>query len=126
MTHAEPLAPPPERDPSPDWGQSLSNGAAGIALLHIAYAHTGIGGSDTAHQWVTAMTRSPVVADPDACGLFRGAPAVAFVLRIAARPQYAAALRTLDGISPHSPGSAWTGHTSGSSAGRYRSCGNTT
>ncbi|MGH3903776.1 MAG: lanthionine synthetase C family protein [Pseudonocardiaceae bacterium] len=75
----------------------MSNGAAGIALLHIAYAHTGIGGSDTAHQWVTAMTRSPVVADPDACGLFRGAPAVAFVLRIAARPQYAAALRTLDG-----------------------------
>ncbi|MGH8920469.1 MAG: lanthionine synthetase LanC family protein, partial [Actinomycetes bacterium] len=97
MTHAEPLAPPPEHNPSPDWGQSLSNGAAGIALLHIAYAQMGIGGWDTAHQWVTAMTRSPVVADPDACGLFRGAPAVAFVLRVAARPEYTAALRILDG-----------------------------
>ncbi|WP_131771074.1 lanthionine synthetase C family protein [Candidatus Protofrankia californiensis] len=95
MTRTDPLARPPGHDPSPDWSQSLSNGAAGIALLHIARA--GIEGWDTAHQWVTAMTRSPVVADPDACGLFRGAPAVAFVLRAANHPAYAAALATLDG-----------------------------
>jgi len=38
-----------------------------------------------------------VVAAPDACGLFRGAPAVAYVLRVAGRADYAAALRTLDG-----------------------------
>ncbi|MGH3752945.1 MAG: lanthionine synthetase C family protein [Pseudonocardiaceae bacterium] len=97
MTHTDPLALPPKHDPSPEWSQSLAGGAAGIALLHIAHAHAGVGDWGTAHQWVAAMTRSPVVADPDACGLFRGAPAVAFVLRVAARPEYAAALRTLDG-----------------------------
>lgn len=97
MTHTDPLAPPPEHDPSPGWGQSLSNGAAGIALLHIAHAQAGVGDWGTAHRWATAMTRDPVVADPDACGLFQGAPAVAFVLRVAARPEYTAALGTLDG-----------------------------
>jgi hypothetical protein len=96
VTQTDLLAPPPEHDPSPDWSQSLSNGAAGIALLHVARARAGIDGWGTAHQWVTAMTRSPVVADPYACGLFRGAPAVAFVLRVADRPAYVTALATLD------------------------------
>lgn len=95
MRYADPLASPPEHDPSPGWGQSLSAGAAGIALPHIEDAHAGIGGWDTVHQWVAAMTRSPIAAHPDAC-LFQGAPAVAFVLRAAARPAYAAALNTLD------------------------------
>ncbi|NUT50881.1 MAG: lanthionine synthetase C family protein, partial [Saccharothrix sp.] len=49
-----------------------------------------------AHRWVAAMTRGPVTAYPDAC-LFRGAPAVAFVLRAADRPSYTAAIDTLDG-----------------------------
>lgn len=97
MTHTDPLALPPTPDPSRDRSQSLSNGAAGTALLHIAYAHAGVGDWGTAHRWAGAMTRGSVVADPEACGLFRGAPAVAFVLRVAARSEYAAALRTLDG-----------------------------
>lgn len=97
MRLTDPLTPPPGHDPTPEWSQSLGAGAAGIALLHVAYAHSGAGDQGTAHQWVTAMTRHPVVADPDACGLFRGAPAVAYVLRIAARPEYATALAALDG-----------------------------
>ncbi|MGH3913857.1 MAG: lanthionine synthetase C family protein [Pseudonocardiaceae bacterium] len=96
MTYTDPLASPPRHDPAPGWGQSLSTGAAGIALLHIEYAHAGIGGWDTVHQWAAAMTRCPVVAHPDACGLFRGAPAVAFVLSAAERPGYATALSNLD------------------------------
>lgn len=95
MTYADPHTPPPEHDPTPGWGQSLSNGAAGLALLHIAYAHAGIGDWATAHQWVKAMTRGPVAADPDAC-LYRGAPAVAFALRTATQPAYAGVLATLD------------------------------
>ncbi|WP_433264706.1 lanthionine synthetase C family protein [Actinosynnema sp. CS-041913] len=86
---------PPEYDPSPDWGQSLSFGAAGIALLHLARAHAGQGTWTTAHRWIATMTRGPVTAHSDAC-LFRGAPAVAFVLRAADRPSYAAAIDTLD------------------------------
>ncbi|MGQ0839638.1 lanthionine synthetase LanC family protein [Actinokineospora sp.] len=95
MTYTNPHTPPPEHDPTPGWGQSLSNGAAGMALLHIAYAHAGIGDWATAHQWVKAMTRVPVAADPDAC-LYRGAPAVAFALSTATQPAYAGVLATLD------------------------------
>lgn len=89
-------ASPPREDPTPGWGQSLSTGAAGISLLHIARAHAGTGGWDIAHQWVTAATRSPVVAHPDQCGLFAGAEAVAFTLHTANHPGYQAALDTLD------------------------------
>lgn len=95
MTDTSPLTAPPEHDPSPDWGQSLSFGAAGIALRHVVRAHAGLGEWSTAHRWVAAMTRRPVTADPDAC-LFRGAPAVAFVLRVAGRPAYVAGIDILD------------------------------
>lgn len=95
MTYTDPHALPPEHDPEPGWGQSLGGGAAGLALLHIAHAHAGIGDWATAHQWVKAMTRDPVAADRDA-SLFRGAPAVAFVLRTAGLPAYRAVLRDLD------------------------------
>lgn len=96
MTLTDPLAQPPEHDPAPGWSQSLAGGAAGIALLHLTRARDGIADWATAQRWAATMTRSPVVADPDACGLFRGAPAVAYVLRTAAHPAYAAALATLD------------------------------
>ncbi|SDC73866.1 lanthionine synthetase C family protein [Actinokineospora iranica] len=95
MTHTDPCSPPPEHEPKPGWHQSLSDGAAGLALLHITYAQTGVGDWATAHRWVTAMTRDPVAAHPDAC-LFHGAPAVAFVLRTAGQPSYAAALAAID------------------------------
>jgi hypothetical protein len=42
------------------------------------------------------MTRTPVTAQPDACGLYRGVPAVAFTLHAAGHRAYATALDTLD------------------------------
>jgi hypothetical protein len=82
---------------TPEWEQSLYHGAAGIALRHIADVHAGSGGWDTVHQWASTMIRGPVVAAPGACGLYEGAPAVAFVLHTAGRPAYAKTLNTLDG-----------------------------
>ncbi|HEU0087971.1 MAG TPA: lanthionine synthetase LanC family protein [Pseudonocardiaceae bacterium] len=95
MTFTRPGTPPPEQPPAPGWGQSLSTGAAGLALLHIGHAHTGLGDWATAHQWVKAMTSEPVAAHSDAC-LYRGVPAVAFVLRTAGLPAYTGVLHTLD------------------------------
>ncbi|MYU54493.1 MULTISPECIES: lanthionine synthetase LanC family protein [Streptomyces] len=62
--------------------QSLSKGAAGVALLHIERAHTGEGSWQTAHSWVTAAAGDGVSAADDANLLF-GAPALAFVLHAA-------------------------------------------
>jgi hypothetical protein len=90
-------ASPPAHDPALGWGESLGTGAAGIALLHIEHARTGTGGWDTAHEWASAMTRSPVTAHPDTASLYRGAPAVAFTLHTAGLPAYTSALETLDG-----------------------------
>jgi hypothetical protein len=42
------------------------------------------------------MTRGPVTAKPDAAGLYRGVPAVAFALQAAGHDGYAASLSTLD------------------------------
>ncbi|MDQ1308326.1 MAG: lantibiotic biosynthesis protein [Actinomycetota bacterium] len=95
MTFTNPGTPPPEQPPAPGWGQSLSAGAAGLALLHIGYAHGGLGDWVTAHRWVKTMAAEPVAAHPDVC-LYRGSPAVAFVLRTAALPAYADVLHTLD------------------------------
>ncbi len=88
---------PPPQDPAPGWSQSLYIGAAGIALAHIEYAHSGVRDWDTAHRWTAAMVRNPVTAHPDDCGLDRGAPAVAFTLHAAGRPSYASTLAVLDG-----------------------------
>ncbi len=41
-------------------GQSLAQGAAGTALLHIERAHLGAGRWRTAHSWVTEATRDAV------------------------------------------------------------------
>jgi hypothetical protein len=86
----------PSYDLAPGWAESLFTGAPGVALLHIEYARTGAGGWDTVHEWAVAMTRSPVTAHSDACGLDRGAPAVAFCLHAAGKPGYASALAMLD------------------------------
>jgi hypothetical protein len=74
----------------------LSTGAAGIMLLYIEYARVGFGGWDTVQKWAAAMTRGPIAAHPDACGLYRGAPAIAFAFRAAEWPAFTAALVTLD------------------------------
>lgn len=96
MTATEPAPLPPGQDPEPGWGQALGTGAAGIALLHVEHAHAGTCGWDTVHQWATAMTRGTITAHPDACGLYRGAPAVAFTLNAAGHPGYATTLNDLD------------------------------
>ncbi|MFD4254534.1 lanthionine synthetase C family protein [Amycolatopsis thermoflava] len=95
MTSVVPHTASPEHASAPGWRQSLGNGAAGQALLHIARAHAGTGNWATAHRWVKTMTADPVAADPEAC-LYRGAPAVAFVLRAAGLPAYRGVLRALD------------------------------
>ncbi|MBB1245012.1 lanthionine synthetase C family protein [Streptomyces durbertensis] len=88
--------PPPRHNPTPGWNQSLSTGAPGIALVHFTTAREGEEGWETAHSWAAAMTRTPVLAHPDACGLFHGAPAVAYALHAAGHRAYAQALATLD------------------------------
>lgn len=88
---------PSHHNPASERGDSLATGAAGIALLHIEHARTGIGRWSTVQEWVSAMTRSSVTAHPDVSSLFRGAPAVAFALHAAGQPAYATALDTLDG-----------------------------
>ncbi|MEV4615252.1 lanthionine synthetase C family protein [Kitasatospora sp. NPDC049258] len=73
----------------------MANGAPGIALEQIEYARSGVGTWASAHVWAATMTRRPVTALPDD-GLFRGAPAVAFVLNTAQNPSYMRALAALD------------------------------
>jgi hypothetical protein len=80
--------PPPEGIASPSgpgraWPQALADGAAGIALLHIERARSGLGSPDTVHAWLSAATARPVTAATNA-GLFFGAPALAFVSHAAA------------------------------------------
>lgn len=79
-------------------GQSLAQGAIGIALLHIERAHLGAGSWQTAHAWVTEATRDEISAADDT-GLFIGAPALAYVLHTAeadGTPRYGPALSDLD------------------------------
>jgi lantibiotic biosynthesis protein len=78
--------------------QSLYQGAAGIALVHIERAHSGTGSWQSAHAWVTAAARGGVSAADDN-GLHSGAPALAYVLHAAGADgiaRYGSALATLD------------------------------
>ncbi|HEX5116295.1 MAG TPA: lanthionine synthetase C family protein [Pseudonocardiaceae bacterium] len=74
--------------------QSLAQGAAGVALLHIERVHAGMGSWSTAHTWVQAATSSQVSA-ADQAGLFVGAPAIAFILHTAG-PRYERYLPSID------------------------------
>ncbi|KOX16917.1 lanthionine synthetase C family protein [Nocardiopsis sp. NRRL B-16309] len=79
---AERLATPEqgfERSRDQWWPQSLAQGAAGIALLHIERARTGHGSWEPVHLWLKAMVADGVKASPDA-HLFFGAPAVLLAL----------------------------------------------
>ena len=74
------------RDDSPRWfGQSLSKGAAGVAVLHGARAHAGVDSWERVHQWLTCATRRDLSAGSGA-GLWHGAPAIAFALSTATPP----------------------------------------
>lgn len=78
--------------------QSLANGTAGTALLHIERAMTGTGTWARAHARVRQSTSSPVDAGEKAA-LYYGAPAIAFVLHTAAADgvsRYRSAVEALD------------------------------
>lgn len=93
--------PPPQRDrdrgpASPRWhAQSLSKGAAGVALLHGLRARAGLGSAEPVHAWLAATTREPLSAGGGA-GLWYGATAVAFSLHETAPGRYQRALHQLD------------------------------
>ncbi|MFZ0120300.1 MAG: lanthionine synthetase C family protein [Pseudonocardiaceae bacterium] len=95
------VPPPPElgddRSPSsPRWrDQSLSQGAAGVAVLHGVRAQDGQGSDDRVHAWLTRATHEDLSAGPGA-GLWFGAPAVAFAIFTAAPQQYPRAMTRLD------------------------------
>jgi hypothetical protein len=74
-------APPP--DDRPWLAQSLSDGTAGTALLHIERARLGHGTWRQAHAWITSAATGEISAS-DTAGLFLGLPAVAFMLDAAA------------------------------------------
>ncbi|MGI5213398.1 lanthionine synthetase C family protein [Plantactinospora sp. CA-290183] len=74
--------------------QSLANGTAGTALLHIERALTGTGGWATAHRRIRRAANGPLDAG-DHAGLYYGAPAIAFVLHCA-HPRYQPAAIGLD------------------------------
>lgn len=68
--------------PSPDepWAvQSLADGAAGTALLHVEAAHSHAQPWRAAHRWISAAVSGQVSA-ADTTGLFLGAPAIGFLL----------------------------------------------
>jgi len=96
---ADRLTTPTTPESEQGWqAQSLSQGATGIALLHIERALSGSGTWRTAHAWVRAATRCEISA-ADETALYLGAPAISFVLHAAETDdiqRYAAALRTLD------------------------------
>lgn len=75
--------------------QSLAQGAAGIALVHIERARTRLGPWDVAHAWLTTAASGTISAGSNA-GLFNGAPAVAFALHAAGGGRYPHALARLD------------------------------
>ncbi|GAB3001209.1 MULTISPECIES: lanthionine synthetase C family protein [Amycolatopsis] len=90
----------PVTDPDDHSGreQSLAEGAAGIALLHIERALAGAGSWATAHPWVTAATSRGVSIAADT-NLYLGAPAISFLLHAAqadGRHRYQDAVATLE------------------------------
>ncbi|MGQ0774864.1 MAG: lanthionine synthetase C family protein [Pseudonocardiales bacterium] len=74
--------------------QSLSKGAAGVAILHAARALAGHG-DDRAHAWLTRAVVDDLSAGPSA-GLWFGAPAVAFAVATSAPQRYWQAMTRLD------------------------------
>ncbi|MET9567183.1 lanthionine synthetase C family protein [Streptomyces tauricus] len=80
----------------PGWGQSLYSGAAGVTLLHAVRAYSGEDHKDALRPWAAAMVKGPIQAAPAACGLYEGAPAVAYVLTFIHSNTATRALATLD------------------------------
>ncbi|MFF4197084.1 lanthionine synthetase C family protein [Nonomuraea sp. NPDC001831] len=79
------------------WPQSLWSGAAGVALLHIELARSGLGDPATAHAWLEVAASGVLTGAPNA-SLFFGAPALAFITHAAAGAsrRYRGTLKRLD------------------------------
>jgi hypothetical protein len=76
--------------------QSLSGGAAGIALLHIERARARLESWTGVRPWLARIVHDEISVGANAC-LYYGAPALAFVLHGAAgQPGLVAALERLD------------------------------
>ncbi len=90
-------ATPPAADISLSYGQSLAHGPLGTALLHVERARRGAIAWEEVHRSLSGT--GPLIDGPDA-GLYLGAPAMAFVLHLAANgtDRYAGALRSLDTV----------------------------
>ncbi|MGH4017118.1 MAG: lanthionine synthetase C family protein [Pseudonocardiaceae bacterium] len=81
---------------SPRWRhQSLSQGAAGVAILHAVRAQAGHGGDERVHAWLTRAVVEGLSVGPGA-GLWFGAPAVAFAVAASAPQRYRRAMIRLD------------------------------
>ncbi|MER6072763.1 lanthionine synthetase C family protein [Streptomyces sp. NPDC001817] len=91
MNHDAPLTPA-----RLGWRQSLYSGAAGVALLHAVRARAGQEDREALRPWAAAMVEGPIQAAPEACGLYEGAPAVAYVLSFTHTNTATRALTTLD------------------------------
>ena len=72
----------PGRDADAWPGQSLAEGAAGVALLHIELAAAGLGDWGTARRWLERASAGEVSVGGNA-GLYFGAPALELVVRAA-------------------------------------------
>jgi hypothetical protein len=98
---AQQLAVPEPLPAGQRWrAQSLTKGAAGIALLHIERAHAGAGSWRSAHTWVSAAAGAEISAADDT-GLHFGAPALSFTLHAAGADGTARYGTTLAGIDAH-------------------------
>ena len=87
--------PPPARGAGGEWRhQSLSRGAAGVAVLHSTRAQAGLGSYDRAHAWLGLAVRGGVSTGPGS-GLWFGAPAVAFAIAASSPGSYPAARQAL-------------------------------
>ncbi|MEU6848458.1 lanthionine synthetase C family protein [Actinacidiphila alni] len=74
------LAEPAPPHPDEPWAvQSLADGAAGTALLHVEAARRHAHPWQAAHRWI-ATAASGQVSAADTTGLFLGAPAIGFLL----------------------------------------------
>lgn len=90
-------AAPPLLDTDAAMRQSLAHGPLGTALLHIERAHRCTGSWQAVHRQLAAI--GPLI-DTGEASLFLGAPAMAYVLHLAAADtgRYAGALHALDRI----------------------------
>ncbi|MDG4787677.1 lanthionine synthetase C family protein [Micromonospora sp. WMMD1102] len=77
------------------YAQSLSRGAAGLALLHGVRAQTGHGGWGPVHAWLRRAT-ADTLNNGSGAGLWFGAPAVTHALTMAMPHSHPTALDALD------------------------------